>query len=102
MKAFEMCQVKDFCFSYDSLTSHVACERLWVLRMTDPDFYVELTTGTAAKKVPESEEEESEDTDVELDDLEDDSNLLCDVVVARVLDRTRTSSLLLSNSTGGL
>ena len=73
-----------------------------MLRTTDPDFYVELTTGTAAEKVPESEEEESEDTGMKLDDLEDDSNLPCDVVVVRVLDRTRMSLLLLSNSTGGL
>jgi hypothetical protein len=83
-QAFEMCRTGGFNLSYESLTSYEARQKLRDLKMTDPDFWNELTQKTI-DAVDMADGNMPEDEDISEVPFEDDSDLPCEVIIARVL-----------------
>ncbi|KAG2067098.1 hypothetical protein BDR04DRAFT_1159526 [Suillus decipiens] len=85
-KSFEMCCVRSFNLSYQSLTSYAAQEKLRNLKNNEPEFWDKL--------IKQTEEEEKDDygidilkDEAELDGLPegDDTDVLCSSVIADML-----------------
>jgi hypothetical protein len=105
LKAFELCRVRGWDLSYESLTSYEMREKLRSLKTTDPTFWAELCNDVASN-VPKEGETVVEDEEVVEDDdsVGDDSAVGIAEVVAEVLklkegSRTdgKTDGLTLSN-----
>jgi hypothetical protein len=79
-----MCRTGNFNLSYDSLTSYEARQKLRELKTTDPDFWNELTQKTATEAADTTNDDVPEDEDISEPLFEDDSDLPCDVIIARV------------------
>jgi hypothetical protein len=85
-QAFEMCRVRGFDLSYESLTGFAAREKLRGLKTNDPEFWKELTGGDSSVEVANTVPDLPVEDDVELQEcaFDDDSNLPCTVVIANV------------------
>lgn len=106
LKAFELCRIRGWDLSYESLTSYEMREKLRSLKTTDPTFWAELcNTAAVASNVPKEGETVVEDEEVIDDDSGgDDSAIGIAEVVAEVLNSneggrvdSKTDGLVLSN-----
>ena len=103
MKAFELCRIRGWDLSYESLTSYEMREKLRMLKTSDPTFWAELANDVASN-VPKEGEIVVEDAEIVDDDsVGDDSAIGIAEVVAEVLNSKRgreggkTDGLTLSN-----
>ena len=105
LKAFELCRVRGWDLSYESLTSYEMCKKLRSLKTTDPAFWAELCSGNVASDVPNEGETVVEDEEILEDgDDGDDSAIGITEIVAEVLNLKeggrvdgKTEGLMLSN-----
>jgi hypothetical protein len=83
LKAFELCRVRGWDLSFESLTSYEMHEKLRSLKTDDPTFWAEL--NTVASNVPKEGETVVEDEEtVEDDSAGDDSAIGIAEVVAEL------------------
>ncbi len=96
--------MKNYDLLYESLTSMQACNHLWNLKITDPEFWSELISSnkdepvvnTANNKIPENNEELS-------DNGLDDSDISCAAVINQSLNPvTIEPDALAVTKSGGL
>jgi hypothetical protein len=80
-----MCCTGGFNLSYESLTGYEARQKLRDLKTTDPDFWNGLTQKTTTDAADMADENMSEDEDSGEVPFEDDSDLPCETIIARVL-----------------
>lgn len=80
LQAFALCQAGDFNLSYESLTSFAVREKLRNFKTTDPDFWAELSQGTASQ-VDEGNQTLLEDEIDEEPGFDGVVNLPCNAVI---------------------
>ncbi|KAG2130398.1 hypothetical protein DEU56DRAFT_740628 [Suillus clintonianus] len=83
-KAFEMCRVREYNLSYESLTGFAARDKLRKLKSEDPHFWEELTKVQPQETTDTTNTNEDIETEVDLyDDTSfDDTDVPCAVVIA--------------------
>ncbi|EMD30919.1 hypothetical protein CERSUDRAFT_145753 [Gelatoporia subvermispora B] len=84
LKAWEMCKVKSFSLSYESLTSREARQELNRLALSDPEFYAEITGREVINDIAGPH---PEDIILQVGDFEagtDDSSLSLRTVISKV------------------
>ncbi|KAF8800176.1 hypothetical protein BYT27DRAFT_7019403, partial [Phlegmacium glaucopus] len=86
-QSFEMCRVRLWNLSYESLTSFEAREKLRNLKTDNPAFWVELSMEKEDASLPAPDDNVPEDTvDVEEDDAHgDDSSIPLSAVIEVVV-----------------
>ena len=99
-QAFELCCVRGWNQSYESLTSFAAREKLRNLKTEDPLFWNELQVNTDTT-LPGPTDIVPEDEPVEDDDFGDDSSVGLSDVIKTVVEETIPSTMR-ANEGGGL
>lgn len=94
-QAFRLCAVPGtgFNLSYESLTTHEARAAILNLRLSDPTFYAEITSGTLA--AVSKADAEAEDTAIEAaaGEEEDSTDLTVPELCATLINATLASDL---------
>lgn len=101
LQAFEMCRAGEFNLSHESLVCLNAHEKLCNLKQTNPAFWNELTEGQRQKPAIVGVVME-DNMDTECEHHMDDSDLMCNIVVANTVHGNTPAGVQIDPENGQL